>query len=237
MKTIKLALQDFALPAPRRGSIEPSSGYATTMQKGIELHEKVQADRIAEIPDYQIEIPISWSFEKDEYRFEVSGRMDGFIAGEKPLIEEIKSSFNIFELAKNLKDKRYDHPYYVQLLSYGYFYWLNNGVKPNLSFHLVSSRREENYDLEVYLDLKEFESWLDRRLDELDRLHAALLAIDRAVGREVSAPCDRRHVPGRPAEGRRHARRVCVLLHKDRARLGRVQHFADRSGAVGRVGI
>jgi DNA excision repair protein ERCC-2 len=167
MKTIKLALQDFALPAPRRGSIEPSSGYATTMQKGIELHEKVQADRIAEIPDYQIEIPISWSFERNEYRFEVSGRMDGFIAGEKPLIEEIKSSFNIFELAKNLKDKRYDHPYYVQLLSYGYFYWLNNGLKPNLSFHLVSSRREENYDFEVYWDLNEFESWLDRRLDEL----------------------------------------------------------------------
>ncbi len=167
MKTIKLALQDFALPAPRRGSIEPSSGYATTMQKGIELHEKVQADRIAQIPDYQIEIPISWSFERNEYRFEVSGRMDGFIPGEKPLIEEIKSSFNIFELAKNLKDKRYDHPYYVQLLSYGYFYWLNNGLKPNLSFHLVSSRREENYDFEVYWDLKEFESWLDRRLDEL----------------------------------------------------------------------
>lgn len=167
MKTIKLSLQDFSLPAPRRGSIEPSSGYATTLQKGIELHQKVQAERIAEIPDYEIEIPIQWKFEREEYCFEVSGRMDGYIPGTKPVIEEIKSSFNIFELAKNLKDKRYDHPYYIQLLSYGYLYWLENGVKPDLTFHLISSRREESYDFEVYWDLKEYESWLERRLDEL----------------------------------------------------------------------
>jgi DNA excision repair protein ERCC-2 len=167
MKIIKLSLQEFSLPAPRRGSIEPSSGYATPMQKGIELHQKVQEERIAEIPDYQTEISIGHAFEREEYRFEVSGRMDGFIPGEKPQIEEIKSSFNIFELAKTLKDKRYDHPYYVQLLSYGYFFWLENGIKPALNFHLVSSRREESFEFDVYWDLKEYESWLERRLDEL----------------------------------------------------------------------
>lgn len=167
MKVIKLSVQEFAMPSPRRGSIEPSSGLGTTLQKGIELHQKVQASRIAEIPDYETEVSISHSFEKDGYRFEVQGRLDGFIPGETPVIEEIKSSFNIFELSKKLKDKCFDHPYVIQLLTYGYFYYLQTDVKPEVSFHLVSSRRLESYDLEFYWDVREYEAWLDRRLSEL----------------------------------------------------------------------
>jgi DNA excision repair protein ERCC-2 len=167
MKIIRLSVQDFAMPAPRRGSIEPSSAMGTTMQKGIELHKKVQDERLATIPDYVAEKSISWTFEKDEYHFEVSGRMDGFIPGSKPMIEEIKSSFNIFDLSKRLKDKRFDHPYFIQLLTYGYFHWLHHGQKVDLIFHLISSRREEDLDFEVYWDIKEYESWLKKRLDEL----------------------------------------------------------------------
>lgn len=155
------------MPSPLRGSIEPSSGYKTSMEKGRELHQKIQAERIAEIPDYESEVSINHFFERDGYRFEVSGRMDGFTPGDKPHIEEIKSSFNIFDLGKTLRDKRMDHPYYLQLLTYGYFYWVQNDVKPDLSFHLVSSRREESQDVSAYLDRYEYESWLDRRLDEL----------------------------------------------------------------------
>jgi DNA excision repair protein ERCC-2 len=167
MKVIKLSLQDFAMPSPRRGSIEPSSGFGTSLEKGRELHQKVQAERVAEIPDYECEVTISHAFEKDGYRFEIQGRMDGFIPGEKPVIEEIKSSFNIFDLSKRLKDKRFDHPYVIQLLSYGYFYYLQNDIKPQLTFHLISSRRMESFDLEYYWEIKEYESWLDRRLSEL----------------------------------------------------------------------
>lgn len=167
MKKIRLSVQDFAMPSPRRGSIEPSSAMGTTLQKGVELHQKIQAERIAIIPDYQAEKSISWTFEKDEYQFEVSGRMDGFIPGTKPLIEEIKSSFNIFDLSKRLKDKRFDHPYFIQLLTYGYFHYLHHSEKADLAFHLISSRREEGFDLEIYWDIKEYESWLAKRLDEL----------------------------------------------------------------------
>ena len=167
MKIIKLALQEFAMPAPRRGSIEPSSGFSTSMQKGIELHQQVQAERIAEIPDYQSEVSIFGSFDKEEYTFEVKGRMDGFIPGERPQIEEIKSSFNIFELGKKLKDKRFDHPYFIQLVSYGYFYWKEHGIKPALNFHLVSSRRHESIDIDIYWEINEYEMWLSKRLAEL----------------------------------------------------------------------
>ena len=167
MKTIKLSLQDFAMPSPLRGSIEASSGFSLGMQKGIELHQLVQKKRAEEFADYQAEVRIRRTFERGGFTFEVDGRMDGLFGGEYPVIEEIKSSFNIFDLARRLKDKTYDHPYYLQLLTYGYFYWLEHGVKPDLTFHLVSSRRSEDLDLQIDLNHKTYEKWLDRRLDAL----------------------------------------------------------------------
>lgn len=178
MKVIKLSLQEFAMPSPFTGSIEPSSGLKNSMEKGRELHQLVQAARVAEIPDYECEVTISQSFERGGFRFEVSGRMDGFIPGDRPVIEEIKSSFNIFELSRVLREKRLDHPYYLQLLTYGYFYWLEHKIKPELAFHLVSSRRSESQDLEAYYNRDEYELWLDRRLDEL---------VDQAVRAEKRA--------------------------------------------------
>ncbi|MFP5387089.1 MAG: ATP-dependent DNA helicase [Bacteriovoracia bacterium] len=166
MKTIQLSLQAFAQPSPRKGSIEPSSGF-NTLKKGIELHQKIQEQKKAEYPEYETEVSIQAEFENDGYFFKVSGRMDGFLPGGSPRIEEIKSSFNIFDLAKNIKDKRLDHPYYLQLASYGYFYWLKHGVKPELGFELISSRRQETYSFDLYWDVKEYERWLSRRLDEL----------------------------------------------------------------------
>lgn len=167
MKVIKLSVQDFAVPAPRRGSIEPSSTVATSLQKGMELHQRVQSFRKELIPDYQSEMNLSWAFEKAGFRFEVHGRVDGFIPGEKPQIEEIKSSFNIFDLSNKIKERREKHPYFLQLLTYGYIYWLNHRQKTRLNFHFVSSRREESIDVDIFWEIKEYETWLTRRLDEL----------------------------------------------------------------------
>ncbi len=155
------------MPAPRRGSIEPGAGVATTLQQGSELHKKVQELRRAEDDSYRAEVPIEAAFEHGGYRFEVAGRMDGVFSGTKPRIEEIKSSFNIFDLAKTLRDKRFDHPYFVQLLCYGLFYHRTYGVKPELAFYLVSSRRPETYGFDVYWNLRDAEAWLERRLAEL----------------------------------------------------------------------
>ncbi len=167
MKVVKLSLQEFAMPSPRRGSIEPSSVFNTTMKKGVELHQKVQELRALENSDYRKEVSLSWSFEKDQYRFEVSGRLDGLFEGTSPRIEEIKSSFNIFEMAKNIKEKRFEHPYFLQLVSYGYFYWLQEKIKPELNFYLISSRRDETFELDISWKVKEYEQWLERRLEEL----------------------------------------------------------------------
>jgi DNA excision repair protein ERCC-2 len=169
MKLIKLALREFAVPTPRQGSIEMNSGYGRAMVEGIELHQQVQRKRELEHDDYEAEVKFSHTFERGGYQFLVEGRMDGIFdsGGTSPKIEEIKSTFEVHELLKKLRNAETSHPYCLQLLSYGYIYYLQNEVMPELSFHLISTRSRSTEDLEMNLDLKEYEGWLDRRLDEL----------------------------------------------------------------------
>ena len=124
---------------------------------------------------------MSSQFDREGYSFRVDGRMDGIFRHEQPKIEEIKSSFAIRDLDRRLTEHPLNHPYCLQLLTYGYFYWREHRVLPSLAFHLVSSRNGESADLELTLDLPLYEQWLERRLDELVR--EARLAEKRAARR------------------------------------------------------
>ncbi|WP_223920509.1 ATP-dependent DNA helicase [Geobacter sp. AOG2] len=166
-KPITIPLRDFALPAPRSGSIEAHSGYGRSAADGQEIHVRVQKQRAKADPAYQSEVPVSGLFERAGCSFRVDGRMDGIFRHDVPKIEEIKSSFNIRELARHLTDAPMDHPYCLQLLTYGYLYWREHRVLPTLAFHLVSSRTSETHDLDLALTPALYEQWLDRRLDEL----------------------------------------------------------------------
>jgi len=186
-KPITIPLRDFALPAPRSGSIEAHSGYGRSAADGQEIHSRVQKQRAKADPAYQSEVPVSSLFERSGYSFRVDGRMDGIFRHDVPKIEEIKSSFNIRELARHLTDAPMDHPYCLQLLTYGYLHWREHHVLPTLSFHLVSSRTREAHDLDLVLDPARYEQWLDRRLDEL--VVEAKHAEKRAARRRKIAAC------------------------------------------------
>jgi DNA excision repair protein ERCC-2 len=169
MKVVAVALRDFALPVPRTGSIEAHSGYGRAAADGQEIHARIQRKRTTSDPSYEPEVSIKRVFDRDGYRFEVDGRMDGIFRRDPPTIEEIKTGFAIRDLAARLSDRLMDHPYGLQLQTYGYFYWLEHRVVPRLRFHLVSSRNGESIDLEQTLDLPAYEQWLESRLDELVR--------------------------------------------------------------------
>jgi len=166
-KLITIALRDFAVPAPRSGSIEAHSGYSRSAADGQEIHVRVQKQRAKMNPAYQSEVPVSSVFERGGYSFRIDGRMDGIFRHDPPMIEEIKTTFNIRELAQRLADSPLEHPYCLQLLAYGYFHWREHRILPALSFHLVSSRSGDADDLGLVLDLPLYERWLDLRLDEL----------------------------------------------------------------------
>lgn len=167
MTQVSLGITEFALPAPRRGSIDVHSGLGRASQLGQEIHLKAQAERRMEFSNYKAEVAISHSFQADAYHFEISGRMDGFYEGDLPRIEEIKSTFNVYDLLRNLKDAQDEHPYCLQLKTYGYFYWLKHNKIPDLRLHLVSTRNGETLDFDLRLDLLNYESWLKRRMIEL----------------------------------------------------------------------
>lgn len=167
LKLIPVAIRDFALPVPRTGSIEAHSGYGRAAAEGQEIHVRVQKKRAKSDPSYEAEVSISREFKRQRYRFRIDGRIDGIFRNDRPKIEEIKTSFNIRELARTISGNVLDHPYCLQLSTYGYFFWLEHKVVPALSFHLVSTRNRDSLDVEITLDLSAYEEWLGLRLDEL----------------------------------------------------------------------
>lgn len=184
-KTITLAVTEFALPAPRRGSIDIYSGFGRGAEVGLILHQQVQELRAKTFKNYKPEVEITQKFERGDYIFEISGRMDGFFDLEQPKVEEIKSTFNIYELSKKLQEGFNSHPYCLQVRTYGYFVYLQNKIVPDLSIHLISSRNGDTQDFKLKLDLKSYETWLDLRLLEL--VEEAKLAEKRVARRKKSA--------------------------------------------------
>lgn len=166
-KQVKLSIREFALPCPRTGSIDAYSGYGASSLEGIEIHQAIQAKRAAEHKNYESEVRLSRTFEREGYEFVIEGRMDGLFTGDTPRIEEIKSTFNTWELTKALQGSGERHPYGLQLLTYGYFYLLEHGVTPDLCFHLVSTRNREASNLDFPFDRLAYETWLELRLQEL----------------------------------------------------------------------
>lgn len=171
MAKVPISIREFALPCPRVGSIEALSGFGRSTTEGQEIHLTIQDERKRSNPEYEAEVRIEHVFEKEGYRFEIGGRMDGLFPaaapGGKPRIEEIKSSFQLGMLSEKLERETDSHPYCLQLRTYGYFYWLQNRIVPELSFCLVSSRNRERENLKIELDVEGYERWLELRLAEL----------------------------------------------------------------------
>lgn len=168
MKKIKLGVTEFAVPAPRKGSIDVHSGFGRGPASGLEIHQRIQSKRLKEFPNYLAEVPVEFEFKTEKYIFEVSGRIDGFFDSSEATIEEIKSSFSIYDLAKRLRESKGEHPYCLQVLTYGYIHWKKTNSIPKIVLHLVSSRNGDTLDYDLNLDIEVYEQWLTRRLLELD---------------------------------------------------------------------
>ena len=166
MKTIQLPVRDFALPVPRRGSIEVNSGYQL-LNQGQEIHDFVQKLRKKEDPYYRSEVKVTHNFVKEPYKFCVSGRIDGIFDRFPLLIEEIKSTVNVYQLKAKL-ELTPDHPYILQAQTYAYLYYKVHGLLPKVRLHLISSsNRQQSENLDIPVDLAVYEAWVEKRLAEL----------------------------------------------------------------------
>jgi DNA excision repair protein ERCC-2 len=165
-RAISISVTEFAMPSPRMGSLESDAGFGVLPMVGTEIHQAIQAERLRMGAHYIVEKWVTHTFPAGPYKFAVSGRMDGLQLGAPAVIEEIKSSYSPDGLIERLQAQP-DHPYNLQLRTYGYIHWLHTGFEPGLRLILVDSRSRAMSELDVELDVKNYEDWLKRRLDQL----------------------------------------------------------------------
>lgn len=168
MKNIfSLAVSEFAVPEPITGSIDTYSGFSQGPALGQQLHVEIQLERERNYSSYRPEVWIMQTLKCDKYAFNISGRIDGVFQEAKPRIEEIKTAFDLKKLIRFLEHSQESHPYWLQLKTYGYFYWLKYKEIPDLSLYLVSQRNRKTHEISTMLDIPAYEEWMQRRLAAL----------------------------------------------------------------------
>lgn len=148
------------------GSIEVHSGFGGIPHSAVEIHQIYQRSAEKKYPGYISEKAFTHTFIEKPYEFVISGRADGFLESRTPLIEEIKTAFDVDSLKDKLINNS-NHPYFWQLRTYGYFYFKETNIIPDLKLQLISSRNFKTLSIEVDLNLEDYETWLLKRLNEL----------------------------------------------------------------------
>lgn len=203
MKKIKIALSDFAQPVLKTGSIR-REGMMTSMELGVRVHKKIQLAMARNI-SYKSEVAMRYEFKSRRFVFDVSGRADGVIYGEAPVIEEIKSTLNIERLRAEI-DADLMHPYRLQALTYAYILHEQSGLPVSARLRLVSLKNKKEYLVELELN-ESFKTWLDGRIQQLEdeeRLRIAQRRKRRGIAKTVTFPFD----PPRP-----HQKDLCDFVH------------------------
>jgi len=131
LKTVfRVPVRQLAEFCYRRGNLNREGFSPGSLQKGLQVHQKIQASRGA---GYQPEVPVSRHISGTDYELIISGRIDGvFQQDDRTVLEEIKStSCPIEELAAN------DFPEnWAQVQAYGALYAAAQG-ESRLGLRLV----------------------------------------------------------------------------------------------------
>lgn len=167
-QNISIGVRDFALPVPRLGSIETHSGYGPLPITGQEVHDEFLRKRKRSFTGYVTETRLKHVFEREAISIAVSGRVDGMRDnGSVTCLEEVKTDYNAEVLSRLLR-KNPNHPYCLQLKTYGYLYWLGHKVIPEMQLLVVSIRDQSFETINVELDIEEYEEWLEKRMLEVE---------------------------------------------------------------------
>lgn len=165
MKQLKISVTEFAQKNLMTGDIDERSSIAqVSAELGSEIHREIQDRRLQEIPDYRREVSVDGFFpDTNGVAIELSGRIDGiWNENDGIVIEEIKSSMNVRRLLQAIKEDP-EHPYTLQLKTYGWLTWRKEGLIPRLQLLLVAAGSRQEQVLEIDFDPEEFSKWIDQR--------------------------------------------------------------------------
>lgn len=121
MKQIELSVHELVDFVLRKGDIDSRSFNSMTMQEGTRIHNIYQSKDGA---NYLKEYPLKGIFSYEDSLIYLSGRSDGIILEEVPIIEEIKST----NCDLNSFFKENEEWHLGQAICYGYLYAIEKGL-------------------------------------------------------------------------------------------------------------
>lgn len=121
MKQIELSVHELVDFVLRKGDIDSRSFNSMTMQEGTRIHNIYQSKQGA---NYLKEYPLKGIFSYEDSLIYLSGRSDGIILEEVPIIEEIKST----NCDLNSFFKENEEWHLGQAICYGYLYAIEKGL-------------------------------------------------------------------------------------------------------------
>jgi DNA excision repair protein ERCC-2 len=173
---LKAGVRDLAVAIEKKGGLkrdsvdEPETGKAAGHQPNFasEIHQLIQEKLSETEPGYQSEVFYSGRLSYKHLELSVTGRCDGLfrLPENGVLLEEIKTSYQLSTLEKTLLEDA-EHPYRLQLLTYGYLHYLKFDQLPELRLKLVCSKTMREIIVDLSLDVASYKKWLDQRLDQI----------------------------------------------------------------------
>lgn len=121
MKQIELSVHELVDFVLRKGDIDSRSFNSMTMQEGTRIHNIYQSKQGS---NYLKEYPLKGIFSYEDSLVYLSGRSDGIILEEVPIIEEIKST----NCDLNSFFKENEEWHLGQAICYGYLYAIEKGL-------------------------------------------------------------------------------------------------------------
>ena len=121
MKQIELSVHELVDFVLRKGDIDSRSFNSMTMQEGTRIHNIYQSKQGS---NYLKEYPLKGIFSYEDSLVYLSGRSDGIILEEVPIIEEIKST----NCDLNSFFKENEEWHLGQTICYGYLYAIEKGL-------------------------------------------------------------------------------------------------------------
>lgn len=173
MERITRSVREFVLPLLPSGSLDASLSFQLEEDaalQGTRLHGRIQQRLVREHPELQRERSVHWTFSREEFECRVRGRIDAFLPGAAPILEEIKTTFRPQPLLKALEaDPR--HPFLQQLRMYAWICARTDPTLPACRLRVVSLLDETETLVDVSFDLESFSDWVEAQVEGLHAQH------------------------------------------------------------------
>ena len=183
MLRVTRSVRDFVLPLEPTGSLDASLSFQMeedAAAQGTRLHTKVQKRLQRDHPELQSERTVLWSCEREDFECAVRGRMDVFIPGPEPILEEIKTTFQAPGLLRALAANPL-HPFAQQVRMYAWIHAQKSEAVPTCRLRVISLLDESETLLAVPFDVESFTDWVEAQIQGLHQQQ--LLALERASER------------------------------------------------------